>query len=185
MQGKKDPVDLVTNEEIKEAIQKLKNNKAADYMGLSAEHLKLGEEELNENITVLINEIITLAEVPPILKNGHLTPILKKGKDKTLPGSYRGITVTSVIGKILETCLKTRLDKILKSSQNKLQRGFTEGVSPLHAGLIISEAYFEAKDNKTDLILQTFDAEKAFDIVWHDSLLRKLFIDGVGVIFGY
>ena len=68
MQGKKDPVDLVTNEEIKEAIQKLKNNKAADYMGLSAEHLKLGEEELNENITVLINEIITLAEVPPILK---------------------------------------------------------------------------------------------------------------------
>ena len=68
---------------------------------------------------------------------------------------------------------------------DKLQRGFTEGVSPLHAGLIISEAYFEAKDNKTDLILQTFDAEKAFDIVWHDSLLRKLFIDGVGVIFGY
>ena len=52
MQGKKDPEDLVTNEEIKEAIQKLKNNKAADYMGLSAEHLKLGEEELNENITV-------------------------------------------------------------------------------------------------------------------------------------
>ena len=97
-----------------------------------------------------------------------------------MPGSYRGITVTSVIGKILETCLQTRLDKILKSSQNKLQRGFTEGVSPLHAGLIISEAYFEAKDNKTDLILQTFDAEKAFDIVWHDSLLRKLFIDGVG-----
>ena len=99
-----------------------------------------------------------------------------------MPGSYRGITVTSVIGKILETCLKTRLDKILQSSQNKLQRGFTEGASPLHAGLIISEAYFESKDNTTDLILQTFDAEKAFDIVWHDmySLLRKLFIDGVG-----
>ena len=47
----KDPVELVTNEEIKEAIQKLKNNKAADYIGLIAEHLKLGEEELNESIT--------------------------------------------------------------------------------------------------------------------------------------
>ena len=80
-----------------------------------------------------------------------------------MPGCYRGITVTSVKGKILETCLKTHLDKILQSSQNKLQKGFAEGVSPLHAGLIISEAYFDAIDNKTDLILQTFDAEKAFD----------------------
>ena len=31
-------------------------------MGLSAEHLKLGEEELNESITDLKNEIITLAK---------------------------------------------------------------------------------------------------------------------------
>ena len=82
MHGKKDPVELVTNEEIKKAIQKLKNNKAADYMGLRAEHLKIGEEELNESITDLINEIITLTEVPPILKNGHLTQILKKEKIK-------------------------------------------------------------------------------------------------------
>ena len=91
-----------------------------------------------------------------------------------MPGSsWGGITVTSVMGKILETCIKIRFDKILQSSQNKLQRGFTEDVSPLHAGLIISEAYSEAKDNKTNIILQTFDTGKAFDIVWLDSLLRK------------
>ena len=28
--------------------------------------------------------------------------------------------------------------------------------------------------------METLDAEKAFDIVWHDSLIRKLFNDGVG-----
>ena len=27
--------------------------------------------------------------------------------------------------------------------------------------------------------MQTLDAEKAFDVVWHDSLLRKLYKDGV------
>ena len=64
-------------------------------------------------------------------------------------------------------------------SQSKLQRGFTEGVSPLMAGLLITEAIAEAKDNKTNLILQTLDAEKAFDVVWHDSLLQKLYKDGV------
>ena len=50
----------------------------------------------------------------------------------------------------------------------------------MYAGLIISEAFFEAKDNQTELLMETLDAEKAFDIVWHDSLLRKLFNDGVG-----
>ena len=64
-------------------------------------------------------------------------------------------------------------------SQNKLQRGFTEGTSPLMAGLIITEAYAKAKDKNEPLIMQTLDAEKAFDVVWHDSLLRKLYKDGV------
>ncbi|KAK3083919.1 hypothetical protein FSP39_005338 [Pinctada imbricata] len=47
------------------------------------------------------------------------------------------------------------------------------------AGLLIAEAIAEAKDNKVNLILQTLDAEKAFDVVWHDSLLQKLYKDGV------
>ena len=148
-------------------------------MGLSAEHLKMATDELVPAITDIVNEMLRLADVPSILKKGHLTPVLKKGKEKTIPGNYRGITVTSLMGKVLESCLKTRLDKILGGSQNALQRGFTEGVSPLYAGLLISEAFFEAKDGKNQLILQTFDAEKAFDIVWHENLFRKIFIDGV------
>ena len=47
------------------------------------------------------------------------------------------------------------------------------------AGLIITEAYAEAKDKNEPLIMQTLDAGKAFDVVWHDSLLRKLYKDGV------
>ena len=47
------------------------------------------------------------------------------------------------------------------------------------AGLIITEAYAEAKDKNEPLIMQTLDAEKAFDVVWHDSLLRKLYNDRV------
>ena len=91
----------------------------------------MAEEELTPFITDIVNESFNLAEVPSILKKGHLTPILKKGKEKTIPGNYRGITVTSIIGKVLESCLKTRLENILDQSQNNLQRGFTEGVSPL------------------------------------------------------
>ena len=169
----------VTENEIRKIISMLKNNKAPDPSGLTAEHFKFAIEEITPVLTNIINSILKSADIPKTLKTGVLTPILKKGKDKTLPGSYRGITVTSLIGKIIESYLQNLLDPILNTSQNKLQRGFTSGTSPLMAGLFISEAFYDAKDNKEPLILQTFDAEKAFDVVWHDDLLCKLFKDGI------
>ena len=80
------PVDPVTNKEVKSAILDLKNNKAADYMELSAEHLKMAEEELTPFITDIVNEIFNLSEVPSILKKGHLTQILKKRKRENHTG---------------------------------------------------------------------------------------------------
>ncbi|KAK3105639.1 hypothetical protein FSP39_002449 [Pinctada imbricata] len=148
-------------------------------MGLTAEHLKMALDQVTPSITRIINAMLERGEVPHILKTGVLTPVLKKGKDKTRPGNYRGITVTTLLGKILETYIRDRLEPILDHTQSKLQRGFTQGTSPLMAGLLISEAYYEAKDKKEPLILQTFDAEKAFDVVWHDSLFSKLYKDGV------
>ena len=47
------------------------------------------------------------------------------------------------------------------------------------AGLIITEVSAEAKNKNEPVIMQILDAEKAFDVVWHDSLLRKLYDDGV------
>jgi hypothetical protein len=63
------------------------------------------------------------------LKRGILTPVLKKKKDKTLPGNYRGIVVTNTFSKIIESVIKERLEKQLSLTQNPLQRGFTEHAS--------------------------------------------------------
>ena len=47
------------------------------------------------------------------------------------------------------------------------------------AALLITEANNDLRDRGEGLYLATLDAEKAFDVVWHASLLRKLFIDGI------
>jgi hypothetical protein len=57
--------------------------------------------------------------------------------------------------------------------QNNLQYGFTKGASPLHAALMVTEAIAEQKDKKEPLFLATLDAQKAFDVVNHPSLLWK------------
>ena len=49
----------------------------------------MAEEELTPFITDIVNENFNLAEVPSILKMGHLTPILKKRKRENHTGQYR------------------------------------------------------------------------------------------------
>ena len=54
---------------------------------------------------------------------GYISPIFKTG-DSSNPENYRGITITSNIGKVLNN----RLDKFLEENQiiEKVQIGFTK-----------------------------------------------------------
>ncbi|VDI45336.1 Hypothetical predicted protein [Mytilus galloprovincialis] len=172
-------IDLVNVKEVNKAIEKLKAGKAPDEDGISAEHYKHGMEELTPFIVHLLNLILTYLDVPIFLKTGILTPILKKEKDKTLPSSYRGITVTKTFAKILQSILKDRVDSVFNNIQNSLQRGFTEGVSSLCAAFLTSKAIEESKKLKILLILITLDAEKAFDKLNHEILFNKLYHYGI------
>ena len=168
----------ITEEEIKNALNKLKNNKAADVMGLCSEHLKKGGQPVVDFLTGLLNALIRSRAVSVILKEGILTPIYKKG-DAANPGNYRGITVSPIILKVLEHILSVRHNKILEEAQSKLQKGFTSGNSSLNAAFILTECILESKNNKDELLLTTLDTQKAFDVVDHNSLLRRLYLDGI------
>ena len=173
------PCTPVTFKEIKQIIRSFKNNKAEDVFGLSAEHLKFATDKLVQILVIVMNYILNTGYVPAQLKEGILTPVLKKKKDASLPTNYRGITVLSILGKILERVLLKRTKEIIEKDQSKLQRGFTCKSSAVNAALILSEAKNEGKDTHTPLRLVTLDACKAFDVVWQDSLLRKMFNTGV------
>ena len=59
----------------------------------------------------MFNHIISLEVIPSVFKFGTIVPIYKgKGKDPLSKGSYRGITLTSVLAKTFEFVL---LDKML------------------------------------------------------------------------
>ena len=177
--GNGNGIDHVSANEVSKAIMKLKAGKAPDEDGIAAEHYKLATEELTPYIIHILNNIISYLDVPIFLKGGILTPVLKKDKDKTNPVNYRGITVTKIFAKILQSILKDRIDVRVNDIQNNLQRGFTEGVSSLCAAFITSEAVEESKELKQQLILVTLDAEKAFDRLNHEILFNKLYHYGI------
>ena len=171
-------MDPITEKEVKVALKRLNNNKAVDVMGLTAEHFKLAGQELSVFLTCFLNYVIDMGTVSVVLKEGILTPIFKKG-DPSNPGNYRGITVTPVLLKILEHILNARHSQILMNTQSRLQKGFTPGCSSLNAAFILSECILESAMNKQDLFLTTLDTQKAFDVVDQNSLLRKLYLDGI------
>ena len=87
--------------------------------------------------------------------------------------------MSSVIGKLFEEVILHNISPLLKESQNPLQRGFSKDVASTNASLLLTEAIAESLDNNETLYAAFIDASKAFDVVWHESMLRKLFYTGI------
>jgi hypothetical protein len=164
----------VTETEVQYYISKLNNGKAADEGGLTAEHLKYAGSTVYGALAHIITAAANLSYIPPSLKSGVLTPVHKKGgKPLDDPGSYRGITVCSMLSKVVEQFIATHTETLLRPYQCDLQYGFTQGMSPTHAALLVTEAIAEQRDTKVPLYVATLDAQKAFDVVNHESLMWK------------
>jgi hypothetical protein len=85
--------------------------------------LKALGPEHHGSILTLFNQSFQLGILPTSWKEGVVLPILKPGKDPSLPSSYRPITLLSCLGKLLERLVAVRLEyivdhmKLLSTSQ--------------------------------------------------------------------
>ena len=77
----------VSKKEIIVAIKQLHHNKAADYIGLQAEHLKYGGEPMLAILRLLINQIFSMKHIPESLKIGTISPIFKMIKSLITTGA--------------------------------------------------------------------------------------------------
>ena len=72
-------MDPVIEAEVKAALKRLNNNKAADIMGLASEHFKLAGHVVSEFLLTLLNYLISSKSISVVLKAGILTPFLRRG----------------------------------------------------------------------------------------------------------
>jgi hypothetical protein len=176
----KSTVKFTSAEKVSKIFVTMKNRKAPDELSLVAEHFRNGGPIVCYILEKLFNKIYEEGHIPDVFKCGIITPVYKKhGKPIDDPNSYRRITVCSVIGKIFEKLVQAKIIDKLDSKQSKLQRGFTKGVPPTNAGLLLTEAIAEALDDNFPLYFVFIDASKAFDVAWHASLLRRIHEAGI------
>ena len=114
-------------EEITLAIKHLNTNRAADAQGLMAEHLCNAPPTVVSYLRRLMTAISVANYIPPSLCCGDLITIPKKGKDPLAMNNHRGITITSVLGKLLEHLLMSRV-----LSSGNLSMTFSLGSHPVY-----------------------------------------------------
>ena len=69
----------------------------------------------------------------------------------------------------------------LNADQSELQYGFTKGISPSMASLLLSEAVLDSMLSNRPLYIATLDTQKAFDVVSHPVLVVKLYEQGINI----
>jgi hypothetical protein len=173
--------DIVVSEI--DVLIKLENIKVDKSPGGDNIHPKLLFELRNEiakPLALLYNKSLRTGEIPRDWRDATVTSLFKKGS-RSDPGNYRPVSLTSILGKILESIIK---DKILKHLiKFKLitdtQHGFTKGRSCLTNLLEYLETITKYLDDKHPVDIIYLDFAKAFDKVPHKRLLKKLKSHGI------
>ncbi len=161
--------------EIKRHIRKLKNKKSPGLDLISNEMLKYGIELLAASLQKLFNFILTHGLYPDSWKKGMIINLFKSGC-KTDPGNYRGITLTSCIGKLFNSILNNRLINYLDRHKllSKFQAGFRQDHRTTDNVFILNEIMKYSKQTSEPLYMCFIDFTKAFDKLWRMGLLLKL-----------
>ncbi|CAM5075608.1 unnamed protein product [Eretmochelys imbricata] len=151
-------------EVVRDYLEKLDEHKSMRPDELHPRVLKELAAVIAEPLAIIFENSWRTGEVPDDWKKANVVPIFKKGK-KEDPGNYRPVSLTSVLGKIMEQVLKESILKHLHERKviRNSQHGFTKGRSCL-TNLI---AFY-------DEITGSVDEGKAFGTVSHSILASKL-----------
>ena len=171
--------------EISKGIAKLKLNKSAGIDNISNNMLKHGQSYLLPSLRKLFNTCLCTGKYPESWAEGYITPI-HKSNDITDPNNYRGITVTSAIGKLFNSILNSRLDEFLVKNNliHDCQIGFTKKARTSDHMFIIKCIFEKYCNSKNGRMYACFvDFQKAFDTVIHTGIKIKLLSIGVGTSF--
>ena len=136
-------------------------------------------KKINDSLTpilcYLFNKCFEDGIFPGKLKIAKVSPVYKKG-DKTLPQNYRPISLLSTFSKLLEKLIKQRLLNFLNKCRiiTKQQHGFISNKSTTTATCELVNYILEGINQKNKVLGMFCDLTKAFDLVDHNILLKKL-----------
>ena len=171
------PMDTITisTEGVQKLLDALDPNKAAGPDEIPARILKLTAEEIAPVLTLIFQRSIDTGEIPVSWLRANITPIFKKG-DRTLASNYRPVSLTSICSKLLEHIIHSQIMRHLDHYKvlTDKQHGFRRGHSCESQLILTIQDLANSLDKKSQIDIAIMDFSKAFDVVPHNRLIRKL-----------
>ena len=165
--------------EVYNSLIHLKQTSARGLDGLDAKILKLSAPVIAESLTYIYNLCISKNQFPKAFKAARVIPIFKSG-DRSYPVNYRPISILSTVSKPLENHINKNILKHFNHFDlfHPNQSGFRANHS-CHTALtnLVDQWISNINNNKITGVL-IVDFAKAFDVIDHSLLLRKLKIYG-------
>lgn len=155
---------------LKTKVKTLKSKKACGPDGILNEMLKYSTEKFQLAILKLFNLILSVGYFPENWNNGLITAIFKS-EDRFDPQSYRGICVSSCMGKLLCSIMSSRIVEFLDEHNvlHKSQIGFM----PNHRTsdhIFTLTTLINTHVHQKKIYSCFIDFKKAFDCIWHERL---------------
>jgi hypothetical protein len=169
--------------ELKTALKKIKRSGAPGIDDIPPAFLKeLGPLAL-EVLLGIFNDSFRLADCPQLWRYAVIVPLLKAAIPSGQVKSYRPVSLTSCVVKLLERLIAERLYYIVESRGliSKFQASFRKGRGCEDQILKITQAIengFQKKKMERSLLV-LLDYSSAYDTVWRERLLCSLYDDGI------
>ena len=154
-------------------LRNVKPNKAPGPDNISGHVLKNCANTLKYPLSQLYNKSYHSGRIPEDWKAANVVPIHKKGPKDSVE-NYRPVSLTSLIMKVFEKCIRDTLIDLCREQISPSQHGFlpTRSCTTQMVSFTDSLALNLNAKGQTDIIY--FDFAKAFDSVNHDVILEKL-----------
>ncbi len=152
-------------------------NKQSDLDPIPTWLLKKCASVLIPTITNIVNLSLTSGQFHPVLKESVISPLLKKPSlDQEQLSNYRPISNLSLISKIIERVVKSRLTDHLSHNNllNPHQSAYCKHHSTETALVYIHDYLINAIGSQQISCLCLLDLSAAFDTIDHNILLNRL-----------
>ena len=169
----------ITEEDVMRVIDKLKICKSP---GPDKIYPRILKETICKPLCAIFNLSLRTGKVVSKWKLANVTPLFKKG-DKSNPGNYRPISLTSVVCKLMESILRDKIVEFLEKNNiiRDSQHGFRNRCSCLTNLLDFLHDIYEMYEERRAVDIIYLDFQKAFDKVPHRKLLNKVESHGISV----
>ena len=159
---------VISHTDVFDILTSLDTSKASGIDNISPKIFKYCAAPLLQVICHLFSTSLQNNPIPQEWRTHCIIPIYKAG-DKSSVCNYWPISLLCILSKVLERIV---YNNIIRHVQGKHQSGFLPNRSTLQQLLLFTEKLLKAK-SEVDVVYMDF--RKAFDSVYHNGLLNKLY----------